>query len=445
MPKTGVDDYLASGHTVAELKMLARKFEPAEVGRIRLSRDEKLQAAMSDLWQIWRGYDWMHLIGTAERGNWQRGHTLRDVLESLLELAERRGKLDERGVVVSASHRQLVELSAKSRPSVRSALKHAEAEGLLEVLEVESEGKARRYRLLVPRAAFYHKGEGVTDEGEVTSLAQGFDPGGKGLRAPTAPRLGWSSPASKVQRLRGVTPGTHRVRQTRRFHKDLTLKGFRDHFPDTPYIKRLGPHRCAILDALEDAGGELHLEDLCDVLHRGRRRDVRRRMLPMLEEAGVIEVDGDVIHLVVDWLEKLEAERERKGEISHAEQQREEHRKQRECYRDYRQSIESQPSRAGQDNVKRSRRLRDSHVQAQPPPEQPSEATLSPLAQAVRDYLERFPRQARQPAGWIGVTLWANGLHPKLDNPPAETKAAIEELGGATYLYAKLMEAKGAA
>jgi hypothetical protein len=36
-------------------------------------------------------------------------------------------------------------------------------------------------------------------------------------------------------------------------------------------------------------------------------------------------------------------------------------------------------------------------------------------------------------------------LHPKLDNPPAETKAAIEELGGATYLYAKLMEAKGAA
>jgi hypothetical protein len=70
---------------------------------------------------------------------------------------------------------------------------------------------------------------------------------------------------------------------------------------------------------------------------------------------------------------------------------------------------------------------------------------LSPLAVAIRDYLDRHPHQARQPAGWIGVTLWADGLHPKLDNPPAETRAAIEELGGAAYLDRKLKEAKGAA
>jgi hypothetical protein len=444
MPKTGVDDYLASGRTVAELRMLARKFEPAEVGRIRLSRDEKLQAAMSHLWQIWRGYDWMHLIGTAERGNSQRGHTLRDVLESLLELAERCGKLDERGVVVSASHRQLVELSAKSKPSVRAALKHAEAEGLLEVLEAEAEGKARSYRLLVPRAAFYHKGEDVTTGGEVTPFLQSVDPRGKGLRAPTAPRLRWSSPARKVERLRGVTPDTRRVRQTRRFHKDLTMKESRDHFPDTPYVKRLGPHRCAILDALEDAGGGLTLQELCEVLHRNRPRDVRRRLFPMLEEAGIIEVDGDVIRLSGDWLEKLEEERERKGEISYAEKQREEHRKQRERYREYLKSVRRQPSRAGQDNLKRSRRLRDSHMQAQSPPDQPSGAALSPLAVAVRDYLERFPRDARHPPGWIGNTLWAFELYPDLPTS-AESKAAIEELGGATYLYAKLMEAKGAA
>jgi hypothetical protein len=43
------------------------------------------------------------------------------------------------------------------------------------------------------------------------------------------------------------------------------------------------------------------------------------------------------------------------------------------------------------------------------------------------------------------VTLWADGLYPKLDDPPTETRAAIEELGGATYLDAKLKEAKGAA
>jgi hypothetical protein len=67
---------------------------------------------------------------------------------------------------------------------------------------------------------------------------------------------------------------------------------------------------------------------------------------------------------------------------------------------------------------------------------------LSSLAVAIRDYLERRPHQARQPAGWIGVTLWADGLHPKLDNPPAETRAAIEELGGPAYLDAKLKEAQ---
>ncbi len=364
MPKTGVDDYLAAGHSVAELKMLARKFESADMGKIRLSRDEKLQAAMSDLWQIWRGYDWMHLIGTAERGNWQRGHTLRDVLESLLELAERRGKLDERGVVVSASHRQLVELSAKSRPSVRSALKHAEAEGLLEVLEAEAEGKARSYRLLVPRAAFYHKGESRPPEEGVASTLQACAPGGKGLRAPTAPRLRWSSPAKKVQRLRDVTPGTRRVRQTRRFHETITVKESGDLFPDKPYIKRLGPHRCAVLDALEAADGELHLEELCEVLHRKRPRDLRRRLLPMLEEAEIIDVDGDVIRLADDWLEKLEEERECSGEITLAEEQREKHRKQRERYREYRRSVKHLPSKASADAIKKGHRSKDAGLAA---------------------------------------------------------------------------------
>jgi hypothetical protein len=42
--KVGVDDYLAGGGTVAELRLLARPYERAEVGEIRLSRDERLGA-----------------------------------------------------------------------------------------------------------------------------------------------------------------------------------------------------------------------------------------------------------------------------------------------------------------------------------------------------------------------------------------------------------------
>jgi hypothetical protein len=131
-----------------------------------------------------------------------------------------------------------------------------------------------------------------------------------------------------------------------------------DHFPDTPYIKRLGPHRCAILDALEDADGELHIEDLCEILHRKRPRDVRRRILPMLEKAEIIEREGDLIRLAGDWLEKLEEERERKGEISHAEKQRKDHRKQRERYRDYLESVKHQPSRSARAAVNQGHKKR---------------------------------------------------------------------------------------
>jgi hypothetical protein len=53
-------------------------------------------------------------------------------------------------------------------------------------------------------------------------------------------------------------------------------------------------------------------------------------------------------------------------------------------------------------------------------------------------------RDARQPAGWIGSTLWTYELFDGKPTP-AEAKAAIEELGGAAYLDAKLNQAKGAA
>jgi hypothetical protein len=141
------------------------------------------------------------------------------------------------------------------------------------------------------------------------------------------------------------------VRQTRRFHKNITITESRDHFPDRPYVKRLGPHRCAILDALEAAGGGLTLQGLCEVLHRSRPRDVKRRILPMLEKAGIIQVDGDLVTVAGDWLQRLEEERERKGETSHAEQQREDHRKQRQRYRDYLESVKRPPSRAAREAI----------------------------------------------------------------------------------------------
>jgi len=441
--KTGADDFLAHVHSYRKLMALMRLYDPRDLQAERLSRDEKLQAGVDYLWRDWHERDWMHFLGDAERPNWQRGHTVRDVKEAFIELAAQTGKVDGHGIVVRVGLRRLAELSAKTAPSVGHAVKHLEADGQLEILPPDDKSKARSYRLLVPRATLYSMEEDPT---EGPRLEDGFRRC-KGLRAPTAPRLRWSSPARKVQRFRDVTPGTRRVRWTRRFHKDITMKESRIHFPDTPCVKRLGPHRCAILDALEAAGGTLTLQQLCEVLHRSRPRDVKRRILPMLEGAGIIEVKGDVVTLAADWLARLGEERNRTGEISYAEEQREKHRKQRRRYREYLAAVKQSPSKAGRENVRKAREKRRGHRRENLVSwvEETVETPLSSLAVTVRDYLDRHPHQARQPAGWIGVTLWADGLHPKLDNPPAETRAAIEELGGAAYLDRKLKEAKGVA
>lgn len=356
--KQGIDDYLVAGGTIKEMFMLAREFEPQDLGRIRLSRDEKLRAAVGDLWRRWHEGDWMRFEGKADKGNWARGHTARDTMEALIKLATRSGKMDGRGAVVEAGLRRLAEMSAKSTESVRKALEHLEADGQIEILPPKDKSKSRRYRLLVDSATL----DSMEREAERESFSRESDPRCQPLRYPTAPRLRWSSPGRKVKRLRGVVPGTSRVRETPRFSGGLSVRESIDEFPDEPYVKRLGPARGAVVDALEDAGGELTLHQLCEVLHRKRPWDVRRRVLKPLEEAGVIECTGDVVRLAADWFARLEDERRSKGEIQQAEEQVERHQKEGARYRDYLQSIKDKPSAASFAAVKRSESKRAEHT-----------------------------------------------------------------------------------
>ncbi len=356
--KQGVDDYLVAGGTIKEMFMLARKFEKQDLGRIRLSRDEKLRAAVGDLWRRWYEGDWMRFEGKADKGNWARGHTARDTMEALIKLAMRGGKIDGRGAVVEAGLRRLAEMSAKSTESVRKALAHLEADGQIEILPPKDKGKSRRYRLLVDSATL----DNMEREAERESFSRESNLRCQPLRYPTAPRLRWSSPGRKVKRLRGVVPGTSRVRETPRFSGGLSVRESMDEFPDEPYVKRLGPARGAVVDALEDAGGELTLHQLCEVLHRKRPWDVRRRVLKPLQEAGVIEYTGDVVRLAADWFARLEDERRSKGEIQQAEKQVERHHKEGARYRDYLQSIKDKPSAASFAAVKRSESKRAEHI-----------------------------------------------------------------------------------
>jgi hypothetical protein len=70
-----------------------------------------------------------------------------------------------------------------------------------------------------------------------------------------------------------------------------------------------------MLDVLDAAGGTETLQVIADALHRARPRDLRRRNLPMLEDAGIVTVDGDVVSLTEDWLERLDDQRELGKEV----------------------------------------------------------------------------------------------------------------------------------
>jgi hypothetical protein len=378
--KVGADDYLVAGGTVAELKALCRKFERQDVVRIRLSKDEKLREAIEDLWRQWREGDWMRFVGAADKGNWQRGHTARDTMEALIELAAKSGKPGDRGVVVRVGLRRLSRLAAKSAPSVGDAVKHLEAEGQLEILPPEDRSKARRYRLLVPSAALYSMERDTVGDG----LSGECDLRCKGLRYPSAPRLRWSSPARLGRLARSVEYASGRIVTEAVGENVFVPSDYR------PYGKRLGPHRGAVLDTLEASGGEMHLKALCEALHRKRPWDVRRRILKPLEEAGIIECEGDVIRLAAEWLASLDERREGDGEIEQAERQAKKHRENGESYRLYLEREKHGTPAASYAAVRRSHDLRDRRMREA---REEEERRRSPVPPALRERVARLVRQ----------------------------------------------------
>lgn len=283
--KVGVDDYLVAGGTVAELKALARVFKPQDLGCIRLSRDEKLRALVEDLVRRFWDFEWTG-IG---------GHTDRDVYLKLVEAARRHGKPVEDGMRVEISHGtlQLEAALGSSRTLCKSIYRLEEAGLIYRDNEGRKPDKAGAFVLCA--TVKYYGEEGGTEE-KATQGLQSLYPGSL---HPRAPRLRWSRP--KFTPRRGTVRGTRKVRQ-----------GPKPEPRDR--IERLGKSRGAILDALDDAGGTATIQELTETLHKKRPRDMRRRLLPMLEEVEIITVNGDAVALTENWLERLEAERVRGGE-----------------------------------------------------------------------------------------------------------------------------------
>jgi hypothetical protein len=246
----------------------------------------------------------------------------------------------------------------------------------------------------------------------------------------------WSSNGFRPKR--GTVSGTRRVRESK---------------PPSPRpaVVRLGKRRGALVDTVELFGGSCTLSDLGEILHLKRPKELVRRkrtkkgrdgLLVWLEEAGILTVEGEAVTLAEDWLERLEDAREAGGELEAEELARKRHRDRSRAFH-------------GREKVQPDRHHAnlgaDGHVEdLRPADDPPVDAELSerpdvsPLAVAVRDYLDRRPHDARQSPYWIGATLWAHGLYEGKPTP-AETTAAIGELGGSEYLEETLRRARGAA
>jgi hypothetical protein len=279
---------------------------------------EALDAVEAEMW----GREWSGMGGKSER----------DAVISLIKQARRHGELIAAGVRVSISVRSWALATAVSKRAMLDSFKGGERKaGIISRLERagilrpdktgQAGTKSGAYVLLLPRAEFHHSNH-------QSSYRTSEEASGETLRGPfTAPRLRWSAPSRKPRR--GLVQETRRVRQ-----------GVRR--PPREHIKRLGKGAGAVIDTLEALGGELSEEELYGRLHpdrspedrkRWRPRDLRRRVLSRLEDAGVIVCAEGVVSLAPEWLEALNLDRERAGEIEAYRRDMRDYHEQSEAYR----------------------------------------------------------------------------------------------------------------
>jgi hypothetical protein len=296
--KVGADDYLACGGTVAELKVMCRKFERQDVARIRLSKDEKLQAVVHELER--RYYEFGREFGRKSTG----GETAQDVYLKLIEAARRGGKIHRDGIRVQKAHGPLaLEAKISSRTLVK-CIQRLEKWG---VLYRDNEGrKSKQAGHFVLRADVKHNGGTETTEGKISEAS---DPC---TLHPRAPRLMWS---------RAKWKPTKKMIRDHRMGKLSRLPEPREG------VQRLGKRRGHLLDALDSAGGTLTLRELGAITGRRARDLVRRKktekgregLLVWLERAGIVVIEGDMVSLAPDWLDRLETERELGEEVEMAQ------------------------------------------------------------------------------------------------------------------------------
>lgn len=315
--KAGVDDYKAAGGTREELREMAQPFEPVDVGPIRLSRDAKLRAANEYLWAEWREMPARKMGECSERA----------VIRDLIGQAPKVGKLQDGGVLVVRSIRDISNGAQIGLRATKEAIDRLEASGRLRrAFWGRAKDKPGAYLLLTPwgggSALGKHNGsgaaqeerEGLKTEKALPRVDAGYDPGVSLTRAPSdeLPPLRWPKVILTWERVEG---------------RRVVVDSF--------YVARLGKRREEIMRYVLEAGGDSTVGDLLERFgaRTARARDFRKRMLGPIVVEGIIIVAGEDVSLTDGWRSALEDARERTEEIKDARLQAAKYERQKESYR----------------------------------------------------------------------------------------------------------------
>jgi hypothetical protein len=180
---------------------------------------------------------------------------------------------------------------------------------------------------------------------------------------------------------------------------------------------------------LDLSGGSATLREIADALQHKRPRDISRRLLPWLTEAGIVALDGDLVSLTADWQERLGEVMGDAGEGEADEEARIALKIRRAAFHHHRRPRPASTPKASRDAVKRSRARRDAEMRRTARPVSELERLPAPapeLVEALRRALLRWPDHAHDYPSWWASTLYVEDYISTKPTPAAVGLALAE-------------------